>query len=185
MEQPLWVVSRTAENGRYRVAYVPDHPYSWSTGYVLEHRVVMENHLGRILQDDEVVHHKNENTKDNRLENLELMSKSSHGRLHAPKATCIEVACAFCGKPLLLREKMVEMKRRAGQREFFCSSVCNGKYYFPNGPQGEAEMMTVYCSNCGSPKVLRKKLVELRIRKGQKDFYCNRHCMAVDFNKRR
>ena len=46
------------------------------------HRVVMEKHLGRALESNEVVHHIDGNKWNNDLSNLEVMSQADHVRLH-------------------------------------------------------------------------------------------------------
>jgi hypothetical protein len=45
-------------------------------------RVVMERHLGRTLQSDELVHHINHDPFDNRIENLRVVSRADHKREH-------------------------------------------------------------------------------------------------------
>jgi len=49
---------------------------------VYEHRIVMEVFLKRKLKTKEIVHHKNGDTTDNRIENLEIMSQSDHIKEH-------------------------------------------------------------------------------------------------------
>lgn len=66
----------------YKHLYRPEHPQANLHGYVKEHRLVMEEYLGRLLDAEEVVHHVNEIRDDNRLENLRIMSQSEHAKLH-------------------------------------------------------------------------------------------------------
>ncbi len=47
------------------------------------HRWLMEQELGRKLDRTEVVHHINENSLDNDISNLRIMSLSEHSRMHA------------------------------------------------------------------------------------------------------
>ena len=76
-----WKGGRHVTDG-YAFVLQPDHPNAKSGGYILEHRLIMSNFLGRPLRKNEVVHHKNENGLDNRLCNLELMDASEHKRHH-------------------------------------------------------------------------------------------------------
>lgn len=64
--------SQKPNKDNYRVVYAPDHPNSMRNGFILEHRLVMSNHIGRKLEDHENVHHINGDRKDNRIENLEI-----------------------------------------------------------------------------------------------------------------
>jgi len=78
----------------YVYIYRPEHPFSRRNssgggGYILEHRWVMEQKLGRYLTINEEVHHINGVKGDNRIENLELVVKKFHFG---------EIECPYCQK---------------------------------------------------------------------------------------
>lgn len=79
-----WKGGRYIGSNGYIFFYSPDHPNRNTQKYVLEHRIIMEKHLGRYLTKEETVHHINGDKTDNKIENLLLFATSGeHTHFHA------------------------------------------------------------------------------------------------------
>lgn len=122
----LFEIKKIVKNKPYLYAVVPDHPNASKHGYVLAHRVIMENHIGRLLRSDEIVHHIDHNKDNNSVENLQIMTASEHGKLHARSGIILNLICANCGKEF--SRKGNQRASVKGYKMAFCSRSCNGKY---------------------------------------------------------
>src|SRR3990167_5614900 len=81
-----FIITKARKNSTgYKQIYSPFHPFCSKKGYVREHRLVMEKHIGRYLYDGEIVHHIDGDGMNNDLNNLQLMTKQEHDSIAESK----------------------------------------------------------------------------------------------------
>lgn len=100
---PGWKGGRRIRNG-YVFVYAPDHPKAHD-GAIQEHRLLMEQHLGRYLEPDEVVHHLNGIKDDNRIENLQVIKRGRHVHNHFEASHEV----------LAMRERIAELEQEVAR----------------------------------------------------------------------
>src|SRR3990167_543177 len=83
-----WKGGRKLWKNRYWYLYKPEHPNANSRGYVLEHRAVMSEKIGRALKKDEVVHHIDGDKTNNHPDNLQLMLQGGRYKYHGVPIFC-------------------------------------------------------------------------------------------------
>jgi len=94
MDKPLFkIIDKVKGSGQgyWYAVTEPEHPNAMTLKdhkrkYIYLHRVVMENHLGRLIDPKtEEVHHKDENKANNNISNLELSINNEQQGDHAKK----------------------------------------------------------------------------------------------------
>jgi hypothetical protein len=113
-KSPSWKGGYKSYHGYIRVR-CPDHPFVATDGYVPQHRLVMEESLGRYLLQSEHVHHIDGDRSNNLLSNLMLLSNSDHG--------VYNTLCSKC----TLRNEIKILKRQLDKALSTCNILLKDK----------------------------------------------------------
>lgn len=164
------IIKRIKNGNTYRVL-VQNHPNANKHGYVLEHRVKMENHLGRLLTKNELVHHINHNPLDNRIKNLKVVSYKEHRSYHGKKATIVDLICGYCHNPFKRAYRQIVSKIKKGQKIFFCSKKCADNHH-----KIPIQYLTIFCDYCNGKFKITKNEFNHRKNTNKYGMFCSMKC---------
>jgi len=120
-------IEKTVKKGDYLYCIVLNHPNRTEKNYVLYHRAIMENKLNRYLTEDELVHHKDENKFNNNEDNLEVLSRAEHARLHSTNGRAmVTLQCPNCLEKFDKERNKTYLAKNG--KYTCCSRSCNGKF---------------------------------------------------------
>ena len=165
---PSWKGGRTTHARGYVLVRSPEHPRA-ANGYVFEHILIAEQKLGRPIGREEIVHHINGVKDDNRPENLSVMSRADHAKLHHKATHCkrghpltgpeADVWVNKQGKPWCLRcRRELDRRRREKRRGGIAQK---DRMHCPHGHPYDAENTGFtkrghrYCRECSRIKARR------------------------------
>lgn len=113
------------KNGPYILIKPPkNYPGKRYRGkYAYEHHVVYWKKYKLVPTIDQVIHHKNHIRHDNRLSNLELISKKEHTRHHMIVPD-IAFLCHHCGACKTLKPCKYRTRFKKNNGRLFCSAKC-------------------------------------------------------------
>ena len=97
-------------------------------------RLLMEQHLGRELTEEETVDHINNDFTDDRIENLQLLSlvENASKAMVGKESKMFSFICPCCGTASVKLLKEVKGNRKKGKDGPFCSRKCAGKATYQN-----------------------------------------------------
>ncbi len=123
------------KNGPYELVVAPSgYPGKKYRGrYCYKHHLVWWRHTGEVPGPGELIHHRNENKRDNRFRNLKKEGWVDHTKHHLAqrtKAATIRLICLYCGNSFGLLRNMAnkrikqQIKIRGKFVGLFCSRSC-------------------------------------------------------------
>lgn len=117
------------KNGDYELVRAPPgYPGKRYRGlYCYEHHLVWWQNTGALPPEGHVVHHKNENKRDNRFENLESKEWSLHSAEHMQKPL-ISAVCGWCREEFSISgAELRKRQKRSETGDIYCSRSCGMK----------------------------------------------------------
>lgn len=114
-------VKKIIDKTGYILIFEPKHPLARKNGYVAEHRMVWYKHHKKLITPRQNIHHKNENKRDNRIENLELLDVAEHAKRHykGPLMTWVYKKCLLC--EALTASKYTLCRKHYRNAWFYCN----------------------------------------------------------------
>ena len=115
------------KNGPYEMVVAPpNYPGKRYRGrYCYEHILIWWLNTGEMPDLGEVVHHRDENKRNNTFTNLEKKTVAKHTSDHHPSAEMMTINCFWCQTPYDIRASLFRDRAKAyGHTNFCCSRSC-------------------------------------------------------------
>jgi hypothetical protein len=125
---PPFVIVSICKGGGYRYCRThPRHPRANPMGLYPLHRVLVENEIGRLLDPKEHVHHMDEDTTNDSITNLQVLTAAEHARLHRTKDP-VRLLCPTCESEFSVPPHIFRLRvKRNKSGLIFCSRACGVK----------------------------------------------------------
>ena len=127
------------KNGPYILVVAPKgYPgKKYRNRYAYEHSVVYWQHHKKIAENGFVIHHKNHNKHDNRIENLELIPAKTHNKEHGEKPwRYVFATCFFCNNIFRIGGSHYRTRLKQNGNRVFCGRSCQVKMQWKEGKNG-------------------------------------------------
>ena len=150
------------KNGPYELVIAPDNypGKKYRNRYCYEHHVVYWKNTSKLPNKDEIVHHKNGDYRDNRIENLELLFKKDHDKMHSLKGrTVVLFKCPNCNKEFEREKRNSSLCVGKNTNITCCSKRCSGVYSHKTDKEKEKlikeNVIKTYKTNIGDYNIGR------------------------------